>query len=211
MRDTEMADELPKTKGQRTQEKILEQALKLFGKNGFANTSMQMIAKACDLSQGAVMQHFSSKDRLLEAVRRRVTASNHDFVDGKIEITDDSYTSLRKHLIGNLDWAIRHPAEADVIVLTYETAFHDADYREIANGAVRLGTERIYRYILGAQRERQVSAKIDAEESAAIIHTFLVGIVVRTIATSRPARLSKPMEAQIDLFLEKILGVSTAK
>ncbi|RYZ70603.1 MAG: TetR/AcrR family transcriptional regulator [Proteobacteria bacterium] len=143
-----MKDDSTKTKGQRTQEHIIEMALKLYGKHGFANTSMQMIANECELSQGAVMQHFTSKARLLEAVRKQVTASNHRFVDSKILPTDDSLAAIRKHILYNLDWALRYPAEANVIILTYETAIHDEESRDVSSGAIRLGTERLYRFVL---------------------------------------------------------------
>jgi AcrR family transcriptional regulator len=196
-----------KTKGQKTQEKIIAKALELYGRHGFANTSMQMIANACDLSQGAVMQHFPSKDRLLEACRKTVTASNHGYVDARIQATDDSLQALRKHMLYNLEWAIKHPAEADVIALTYETAIHDPDYREIAAGAVRLGTERIYRYLLAAQREKLVKASVDAETTAQVIHEYLVGLVLRTISSTQASRLTKPMEQKIDLFLKGMLAL----
>ena len=196
-----------KTKGQRTQEKIIAKALDLFGRRGFASTSMQMIADACGLSQGAVMQHFPSKARLLEACRRFVTQSNHDYVDGRISPADDSFEALRKHLLYNLEWAIKNPAQADVIVLTYETAIHDADYREIAAGAIRLGTERIHRYILAAQREKLVRSGVDAELAAQVVHEYLAGTVVRTLAMgASSSRLTKVMEQKVEVFLSGLLS-----
>ncbi|RYZ92643.1 MAG: TetR family transcriptional regulator [Proteobacteria bacterium] len=196
-----MKDDSTKTKGQRTQEHIIEMALKLYGKHGFANTSMQMIANECELSQGAVMQHFTSKARLLEAVRKQVTASNHRFVDSKILPTDDSLAAIRKHILYNLDWALRYPAEANVIILTYETAIHDGESRGVSSGAIRLGTERLYRFVLAAQREKLADSKLDPELTAEILHTYLCGLIVRTMAQERPAKLSKKLESNVAAFI----------
>lgn len=200
-----MATEERKTKGQRTQERIVQEALNLFGENGFEKTSMQMIADACDLSQGAVMQHFSSKARLLEAVRRSVSNSNHEFVDSQIAVTDDSYTALRKHILGNLDWALRNPAEANVIVLVYEQSFHDEDQKQTSAGAIRLGTERIFRYVLSSQREHLIDKKLDAELAAETLHTYLVGLILRTVASTKLTKINKATEEKIDFFLKSVL------
>lgn len=194
------------SKGQRTQEKILQTTLKLVGQNGFADTSMQMIATACKLSQGAVMQHFPSKLRLFEAVRKHVSQSNHQFVDAQILPTDDSYKALRKHLLLNLEWALKHRAEANIIILTYENAIHEGEGREIALGAVRLGTERIYRYLLAAQREKIVALEKDPEILAQVIHEYLVGIVLRTLSTSKAVKRTQALDQRVDLFLESLLN-----
>ncbi|WP_377890645.1 TetR/AcrR family transcriptional regulator [Alkalihalobacillus sp. R86527] len=47
---------------------IIENAIKLFAKKGFNATSVQEIAKECDISKGAFYLHFKSKDELLFSV-----------------------------------------------------------------------------------------------------------------------------------------------
>lgn len=51
-----------------SKQKILDTALKLFGTNGFANTSISMIAKEAGISKGLMYNYFDSKDQLLEAI-----------------------------------------------------------------------------------------------------------------------------------------------
>ncbi len=55
-------------KKQTTKEKILDKSLKLFAKNGFADTSVRDIAKAVGLQQGALYNHFKNKDDILETL-----------------------------------------------------------------------------------------------------------------------------------------------
>lgn len=195
-----------KTKGQRTQEMIIEKALVLCGQHGFASTSMQMIAKECDLSQGAVMQHFPSKQRLLEALRRTVTASNHSYVDPRILATDDGFTALRKHMKYNLEWALKHRSHASILYLTYEAGIVDDTQKEIVAGAARLGTERMLRLILSAQRERQIAVNPKPELLAEIIQEFLLGLILRAVGSSEGTRVSPHLESKIDLFLTRIFS-----
>ncbi|MGP4074676.1 TetR/AcrR family transcriptional regulator [Halobacillus sp. K22] len=44
---------------------IIEQAIKLFARKGFSTTSVQEIARECNISKGAFYLHFKSKDELL--------------------------------------------------------------------------------------------------------------------------------------------------
>ncbi|MFG1796277.1 TetR/AcrR family transcriptional regulator [Nocardia sp. NPDC049149] len=59
-----------------TRERIIGEALRLFGEQGFARTTVTQIERAAGLSGGAggLYRHFRSKDELLvEAVRSRLT------------------------------------------------------------------------------------------------------------------------------------------
>jgi AcrR family transcriptional regulator len=194
-----------KTKGQKTQDIIIEKALELFGTNGFANTSMQMIAKSCDLSQGAVMQHFRSKKGLLEGIRKYVNRSNHEYVDSRILPTDDGVVSIIKHLENNLEWALKNRAEANIIYLVYETGIYDSEYREIATTSARFATDRIYRYILSAQREKLISISEDPEFYAELIHEYILGMIFRTISRSEAGRRTQPMSQRIEFFVRNLL------
>ncbi len=61
----------PRTKKEQSaqsRERILEAAIHLFAKKGFASTSTQDIAKAARMTPGALYWHFESKEDLLIAV-----------------------------------------------------------------------------------------------------------------------------------------------
>jgi len=49
-------------------ERILEAALELFAKQGFAATSTNAIAKQAEVSEGLLFKHFGSKQGLLDAL-----------------------------------------------------------------------------------------------------------------------------------------------
>ena len=56
-----------------TRERLLDAAIKLFARQGYAETSIADIQRECGLSagSGALYKHFSSKRELLEAATRR--------------------------------------------------------------------------------------------------------------------------------------------
>jgi AcrR family transcriptional regulator len=58
-------------------QQLLEEATRLFSRNGFDGTSIRAIAGACDISEAALYRHFTGKVALYEAVIRR-KAAEHD-------------------------------------------------------------------------------------------------------------------------------------
>lgn len=57
-----MARRLPR--GQETRERILSEALRLFGERGYVNVSVEEIAEAAGVTKGAVYHWFADKDDL---------------------------------------------------------------------------------------------------------------------------------------------------
>src|SRR5262245_23947977 len=51
-----------------TRARIVQQALKLFGKHGYDRTTIVMIAEAVGMSQGLMYRYFTSKAELLRAI-----------------------------------------------------------------------------------------------------------------------------------------------
>jgi len=62
--------------------RIREAALRLYAEHGTQATSIRMVAEEANMSPGAVMHHFKSKDELAEAVQHAVVAKIRDVVSG---------------------------------------------------------------------------------------------------------------------------------
>lgn len=74
-----MTEKLTKReRAERTRALIIEEAIKLFAKKGFASTSTKDLSTAIGMTQGALYWHFEDKDALLTAVleelQRRLAA-----------------------------------------------------------------------------------------------------------------------------------------
>ena len=65
---------------QAMRQKISEEALRLFAKQGFAGTSIQAVADSVGISKQALMHHFPSKQRLREAAFDRMQSRVADLV-----------------------------------------------------------------------------------------------------------------------------------
>lgn len=65
----------PLSKGSKTKDKILKQALKLFATKGYKATTVRDIAGAIDIKQSALYNHFKNKDEILETLVSELTSS----------------------------------------------------------------------------------------------------------------------------------------
>jgi AcrR family transcriptional regulator len=196
------------TKGQQTKIRIIESAMDLFAQNGFARTSIQNIADACGLSQSAVLQHFGTKENLLNEMRLSVSQSNHSWVDGQIKVTDDALTALTKHMFENINWAYHHRRQAQIIVLNYYFGCYDPNYLAINKNVVQVGTERILKYILAGQREGLFHSTGSTEQVAEMLHEYLLGAFVRSISSHWDKDPPTGTLARIQQLLTDVLKVT---
>lgn len=115
-----------------TRERIHEAGLQLFNERGYTGTTVRQLADACDLTPGAIYNHYASKEALLFAIVDRV----HDEADAVLSAT------LRE---GDGDPASQLEALAAAF-----TAFHIARPREtrVAN--------RDYIYLPAGERDSVV-------------------------------------------------------
>jgi AcrR family transcriptional regulator len=113
---------------QGTRERIMDAALRLFDRSGFTGTTVREIATACDLSPGALYNHFASKDDLLFAI-----------IDEFHDLADDV-------IAGALRGASEHPESQLESLVRAFTALH------IAQGMHTRVADHDYIYLPAAQR-----------------------------------------------------------
>lgn len=70
-----------KTKGERTRERILEVALKLFAEKGYANATLRDIAAEAGCSLGLAYRYFAGKEEMVFALYERLTAELETVVE----------------------------------------------------------------------------------------------------------------------------------
>ncbi|BAF72113.1 TetR/AcrR family transcriptional regulator [Sulfurovum sp. NBC37-1] len=71
----EQSVKTPLSKGAKTKEKILKNALKLFSSKGYKATTVRDIAGAMGVKQSALYNHFKNKDEILETLISNLTSS----------------------------------------------------------------------------------------------------------------------------------------
>lgn len=191
------------SKGQLTQLRIIQTAIKLFGKKGFAQTTLQAIAKSSKTSHPLILRHFKSKDLLLRQAQQYVSQSNHRWVDAKIRFEMSGHEALHTHCIENLEWAFHNRDEARIILLTYYYNSLSGFSKNV--NARRVGADRILKYVKRIHSETELSEPVTFY--AEMIQEFIVGQFVRLLTdnSDQYKRLPTTFHKKISIFLEQLL------
>jgi AcrR family transcriptional regulator len=77
-------------------ERLIAAAMELFGKHGFAGTSVRDVAEAAGVKMGSIYNFFVDKRGLHVAVLEKAYGSLHEYVDGAKLTADDAAGNLRR-------------------------------------------------------------------------------------------------------------------
>jgi AcrR family transcriptional regulator len=98
----------PRSKGQRTAARILDEAEALFARRGYEGTTLRQIAGAAGIREPGLYNHFGSKRELYEAVLHRALQPLVDELAARLATATDlrDYTDLPGVLV---DLLLAHP------------------------------------------------------------------------------------------------------
>lgn len=117
-------------------ERIHDAALELFYDRGFHATTVRHIMGACDLTPGALYNHYGSKENILY----ELVTESHDHLDARIEAEQDA--------------AAGDPAAQLQAVITAFARFHSDERRLAVVGTLE------YRHLPEAQRREVINRRM---------------------------------------------------
>ncbi len=102
-------------------EVVVETASRLFLQNGFEGTTMDDIAKACDLGKATIYAEFESKEDLMQAVIVRHVQNNIAKLKAKVNETQENYLEalheiLFDRVMGIYDRVTKHFYSVEVLM-----------------------------------------------------------------------------------------------
>jgi AcrR family transcriptional regulator len=196
-----MARRLPR--GQETRERILAEALRLFGQRGYTNVSVEEIAEAAGVTKGAVYHWFSDKDdlgrELQHELNQRLSAmSMHAFDPDR-----DALANMRRMFetyidaLASFEDARFFLRDAWVIPALDEAGRRDHDdgtefVRGVLEAAIRRGEivaldpDALARVLTGAWAEATLHVLRTGDRAAT------VAVVEHLLASLRPVREPTP-------------------
>ena len=82
-----------------TKKRILEEALRLFAKNGYLGTSMNDIARQLGVTKAALYKHYTSKQEILDSIVEKMNqmdmerVKEYDMPEGNMKEVVEGYRS----------------------------------------------------------------------------------------------------------------------
>ena len=150
-------------------EKIILSALHLFAKNGFAETSINSIAKNAGVSKGLTYNHFKDKDDLLRVV---IETTVTQMTEKMMEIKNESISSLLQNLKQGLI------ENKDIIRLTVLLLIHPQTPTSVTKMLEKQKIELIELLSSLLEKKYKDNAKIEAELLLATIDGITMDFVL---------------------------------
>jgi TetR/AcrR family transcriptional repressor of nem operon len=192
---------MAKKKGQKSREKIIEIALTQIYQKGYSDTSAQEIADLAGVSQANIFYHFKNKRKLFQETLNYVIQNNRNIFAKMIDENLGAKERLRTLVLANIKWAVSYPEQTNIILILFNFATFDTEFKEIAEQTM-LGGRRLIVEIL---KELELNSELDIDELAVMIQQYANGAMFQILASTHPLIVAKRFENSIDHFLKDIL------
>jgi AcrR family transcriptional regulator len=162
-------------------EAIIDVAIELFSKNGYANTSMVAIADAVDLTSAALYRYFPSKRSIMEHIfserlRRRPERTSAE------ERARLLSTPLREALMSMMDDALQRPLnERDTMVLIVRESVSGEEDARASHAEALNAVDRRVRWLLRNHQEAQALSQPQIEGLTLALGYSFWGILVDSL------------------------------
>ena len=194
---------LPQQRARETRTKILDAARRLFGDRGFGQATIEDIAGAAGVSNGALYHHFASKEELFKAILTDHISDQHLEISALVPAA-----SLREVLERFASYWFEHlrkdheddPLFAEV----WAQAARDPWAREAMTGFIRDGASLLENALRIGQETGLIRPDVDRHAVATLMYAMLQGLFL--LWTVSPAaldaeKLTKPWVESMEQLL----------
>jgi AcrR family transcriptional regulator len=117
---------------QATRDALIQAALELFSKRGYAGVGTEEIVARAKVTRGALYHHFTDKRDLFRAVFERVEGELMERIGARMEATDDAWELMVAGMRSFLD-ACEEPAVKQIALTDAPSVLGWQEWREIDN------------------------------------------------------------------------------
>lgn len=180
-------------------EKILETAIRVFARDGFAQADVQSIADDASVGKGTIYRHFGSKEGLFLAAAKHVRDQVHSEADAKADTADNPIVRLRRGIKAFVEYFHTHPETVELLIqerasfrdktptLFEESVDRDRHWLELFQQLIDDGTFRqvtlpqvqaiLSRFVLGAMFSHYFGAAKHISDEDKMIDLLLHGLM----------------------------------
>ncbi len=172
------------TKGQRTKENILIEALDLYSQKGVQNTSFQEVASSLGITQAALYKYFKNSDELLTEGILLGAQRGREFFETRELPDQNSRKQLLHHLANNLEWCFRNKGFSFAFLALHFYVTQVPQIKKIHSAISELRIQRFEAILKRGNKDGSWS--ISSPATAAVsLHNYLLGEMLEAINTPR--------------------------
>lgn len=182
--------------------KIMEAAIRRLTTVGIENTSFDSIAQELGTTSSHLVYYFPSKDALLEAVMKFITATAHEAVSDFMRRAESPADMLSTYVSANFHWLREYPAHARVFMLLIYYASFKKNYAQLLTTIREAGAMRIAAMLAPASLRSATNSDAKSLQTAQAIQRLITGCMVDAIGPG-----SQEIEKQAIEAAHQLAGV----
>ncbi|MER5834253.1 TetR/AcrR family transcriptional regulator [Streptomyces sp. NPDC002130] len=186
---------------------IITAAVRVFGRNGFAETSIQDIADEAQVVPTAVYYHFDGKEELLELAMRRVFDQLNAVVEAaRPESEPGDAQGLIRVIDAVWDWVERNPDEARLYQVQVASA--NGSVKVLRDEFEQRHIQRGYDYLPEGTTRSPRAAKVRHGAQALAVRTLISTTMLVTALRAEGGPLSQlPSRSVLEAVRELALRI----
>ena len=148
-----------------TKERILDAALEIFARDGYAGTNIKDIAESVGIVKSALYKHFESKEAIWEAVKNQIATYYETQVGTPDNLPEIPQTmdELFEFTMKTVDFTIHDQRVVQVRKVLMTEQFRDEKTRDLANAYFLYRTEAMFTRIFTSMMQNGAMKKGDPE------------------------------------------------
>ncbi len=176
---------------------IVDCAIGTIAEVGFANASVDQIAKRAGVSKGVITYHFPSKEEIVDAIIEKVVAAARAYMEPRIMAETSAAGRLRAYIESDLEFIDAHRKPLIAVV-------------EIAMGARRADGSLVIGPDSLAQRAANLEALLRAGQRSGEFRRFNTRVMALTIIQAIdavPPLLAREPDLDLELHAKELATI----
>lgn len=183
-----------------TKQKILHSAFSLFTKQGYAATSMSMIAKSAKVTQSLIHHHFQDKKKLWLAIKEEYVAQKYP----KLILEFDHFKTIKEALDDYITMRFNFYLDNPQMTRMISWQRLEDTPHKLASPSAKEGKASLVKFIETQQKKGKLSKKIDAKSFVMFLHPAISAVILDNyIELKRDSRLRTKLLSNIKETLVK--------
>jgi|WetSurMetagenome_2_1015567.scaffolds.fasta_scaffold251014_1 TetR/AcrR family transcriptional regulator, acrAB operon repressor len=186
-----------------TRQSLLDAALKVFSRQGYAETRLEDIADAAKVTRGAIYHHFGSKKELFQELVQVAAQNSSRAVQQAIQAGGTFLEIARRVLVYSVQLMEQDSQFRGVMALLMFNSGGSADLAAVREQRVTMGLEQV-RQISGFFRmgldQGAVRADLDPDVAATAFLSYQNGLVIMSLMAPGTVK-AEQAEALADVFV----------
>lgn len=197
-----------KEDAEKTRQQIIASALDIISERGFANTSLEQIAKNAGVTRGAIYWHFKNKVDLFTALFEAWITPSNDLAVDHLVTKAPSLNHLKRYMIEWLTHIEAQPSTQKLFNIIFFKVEQVGDIKtliEQANIKADQDLKALQLYLGVLKENKELHPNLDIALFATIISSFLMGLAQNWLARPNDYSLMEVAPQLIEQFLSGYL------